>query len=275
MRTPPFLPFRSGPPVFAPKLAPISVDAWLRPDTEASWLEAKGALMRSQAEEVSVGLGQNLEAADEAGALVCAAIGGGEDGWASALERAAAAVSDDLCVLIRDGEAWRLGPAVVCAPTFWRLRDMVGRTLGGLHDAVPGGDPELAGRIARVFDGLRPELVLERFNWTVQVGADRFTPSSAPLKARAAEADLSQAGALLHLRVERQTLRKLPMSGAVLFTIRIVIDPLRAAIADPDDQRRFAAAWRGASPEVRRYKGWPAYDRLVGALVPEALDETA
>ena len=36
------------------------------------------------------------------------------------------------------------------------------------------------------------------------------------------------------LRVERQTLRKLPETGAILFTVRIYVDPLAALERHPD-----------------------------------------
>lgn len=273
MRTPPYLPFRTGPPLFAPRLSPISQARWLTPDSEAAALPEKRALMRSQRGAVVAGLAFAREAAEEAAALVQEAVGETAEAWPSAFEAAAALVSDDLCVMTPEDEGWRLGPAVVCAPTFWRLSEMSGRTLAGLHGPVPDGDPRLAARIARVFSGLRPDWVLERFNWTVQAGGARYTPSSAPLKARAAAAGPEEAASLLHLRVERQTVRKLPQTGAVLFTIRIAIDPLTAALTEPADRVAFAKAWREASPQARAYKGWAVYDHLVRAVAPESLDE--
>ena len=76
---------------------------------------------------------------------------------------------------------------------------------------VKGANPGMVSRIHRMFDAIQPGQVLERFNWTVQPGTARVTPSQAPFKARAAE--LPEAGALdaLWLRVERQTISKLPM----------------------------------------------------------------
>jgi hypothetical protein len=125
-------------------------------------------------------------------------------------------------------------------------------------------------RIHRMFDAIQPGQVLERFNWTVQPAPDRFTPDQAPFKKRAAE--LPAAGALdaLWLRVERQTISRLPESGAVAFTIRIAIDPLRAALAAPGQAAAFGAAWDAIDPVLADYKGWPHYERLVRAALIEA-----
>ncbi len=43
------------------------------------------------------------------------------------------------------------------------------------------------------------------------------------------------------MRVERQTLRKMPGSGDILFTIRIYLDPLKAILSQPDAARLSAA----------------------------------
>lgn len=273
MRTPPYLPFLSGPLSLAPGLRPIAPEAWLCPDTEADALDAKRALMRTRRGEVFGARAGSEAAAEELAAAVHSAAGPAAGDWPGALEGAASAVSDDLCLLMKDaGGLWRLEAGSLCAPTFWRLDEKLGEPLGGLHGPVPGANPGMVGRIHRMFDALRPRQVLERFNWTVQPGADRFTPSQAPFKARAAEMDEGEALDGLWLRVERQTISKLAASGAVVFTIRVAIDPLRAALAGPGHLQAFRAAWDGIDPVLAEYKGWPHYQRLVRAALAQARD---
>ncbi|KCZ83928.1 hypothetical protein HHI_17528 [Hyphomonas hirschiana VP5] len=271
MRRPPYLPFLSGPLSLAPGLKPIAPEAWLSPDTEAHVLEEKRALMRARRGEVYGARDGSELAALEAAAAVHGVAGPAVGDWPSALEGAASAVSDDLCVLIKDSDdLWRLEAASLCAPTFWRLDEKLGEPLGGLHGPVPGANPGLVSRIHRMFDALRPGQVLERFNWTVQPGTERFTPSQAAFKALAGGMD--EAGALdgLWLRVERQTISKLEISGAVVFTIRVAIDPLRAALDGPGQAEAFRAAWEGIDPVLADYKGWPHYQRLVHAALAQA-----
>lgn len=273
MRTPPYLPFLSGPLSLAPGLRPIAPETWLCPDTEADALEEKRALMRTRRGEVFGALGGSEAAAEELASAVHSAAGAAGGDWPSALEAAASVVSDDLCLLMKDAEGlWRLEAGSLCAPTFWRLDEKLGEPLGGLHGPVPGVNPGMVGRIHRMFDALRPGQVLERFNWTVQPGTERFTPSQAAFKARAAE--MGERGALdgLWLRVERQTISKLAVSGAVVFTIRVAIDPLRAALAGPGHHQAFRAAWDGIDPVLAEYKGWPHYQSLVRAALAQARD---
>lgn len=273
MRQPPYLPFLAGALSLAPGLKPIPPETWLDPDTEAEgWLAEKRALMRARRADV-FGAAPASEAAmrEAADAVLAAAPGAPEGDWETPLEHAASAVSDDLCLLMRDGEGfWRLEAGSLCAPTFWRLSEKIGQPLSGLHDPVPGANPGMVGRIHRMFDALRPGQVLERFNWTVQPGTERFTPSQAPFKTRAAQMGRDGALDALWLRVERQTISKLPETGAVIFTIRVTIDPLRAALGGAGHAAAFRAAWEGIDPVLAEYKGWPHYQLLVMAALAEA-----
>lgn len=268
MRTPPYLPFLAGPASLAPGLRPLPPERLIDPDTEAdAWLPEKRRLMRERRAEVFASTLPEAALAEAAG-HVTAHLPPSEEDWPTPLEAAAARVSDDLCLLQRGEDGlWRLQAASLVAPTYWLLSEKVGEPLAGLHDPVPGANPGLVSRIARMFDALRPGQVLERFNWTIQAGDARFTPSAAPLKALAAETPDAAALDVLHLRVERQTISKLAGSGLLLFTIRIAVDPLAAALSAPENAAAFRAAWEGTDPALAAYKGWPAYDRLVRAAL--------
>lgn len=269
MRRPPNLPFLAGPPDFMVGLHPIPLESWLLPDWEAACLPAKRALLNSRSEQVCAALEGAQEAALEAGALMVGA---------ASLEEAAACVSDDPVILQkRDGE-WRATAMVLCAPTFFSAQEAIGKSLGALHGPVPDvlGPNEtqgLAQRVARIFDALAPDTVLERFNWTVQPGPERYTPQAQPVFERAAKLGAESAADLLHLRVERQTIRKLPESQAVLFCIRVSIDPLRDALAQSGARALFAQAWESAPLRVRQYKRWPMLDPAMAVLL-QRLEES-
>jgi hypothetical protein len=277
-RRPPYLPFLSGPALVAPRLSPIRAEDWLLPDSEAEiWLGPKRDLMHKQRDRVfaiAPGLEDDpMETPRRAMQQVAEAVSAHvphTTGWPTPLETAAAGVSDDLCVLMRGPDGlWRLVAASVCAPTFWTLNEVIGKPLGAIHQSVPGGDPELARRISRVFDGLEEGLVLERFNWTVQAGEARYTPTSEPLKRLAERTGAAAASSVLHLRVERQTVRKLGRLDAslIVFTIRVAVDPLAPILEETGMKAAFKSAWDGTEETLAQYKGWASYDHLVRALV--------
>jgi len=255
---PPWRPWRTGPPRFAVALKPIAAERWLLPETEPEALIER-RLRLKRPEDVFRETLSSRPAQHELACLIAEHIGAGA--LAAGADRApllsaAWAVSDDLVVMERDAAGWRVSAIVLCQPTFFSIDEAFGRDLAALHDPVPGG-AELAGRTARIFDHLAPGAVLERFNWTLQHGAERFTPSAEPLRARVA-AFGAKAGEGLHVRVERQTIRRLPQTGAIVFTIRVSLDPLSALPAP--ERPLIAEAWRTASGEARAYKGWQSLD---------------
>lgn len=227
------------------------------PDSEAkSWLRDKCLIMKMMRDDVVAG-DTDSEAAEETLRLILSSTGHiSNQEMPSALEEAASIVSDDLCILEAHGDDdWRFTAGVLCAPTYWTLSERIGLDLAALHAPVPGGDPLLANRIARVFSGLRPDFVLERFNWTIQPSEKKYTPDRPTVNGKTFDD--------LHLRVERQTVRKLSKSGAILFCIRVSVDPLRPILKDPIVREAFEDAWLGAGADVRRYKHWRELEVLV------------
>ena len=128
---------------------------------------------------------------------------------------------------------------------------------------MPGFGERFLARVTRIFDALRPGLVLERRNWTVTNTQALFAPRSVPVRAKAALIDPGQAGSALYIRMERQTLRRLPRTGGAVFTIRIWSHPLDALRLDPERLAAFDKAWRQAAPAFARYKGFGLYAPLV------------
>ena len=66
-------------------------------------------------------------------------------------------------------------------------------------------------------------------------------------------ANPERAGDLLWIRVERQTLSRLPNSRAVAFSLRTYCDPLSSILSDLESVRAILALLRGYSTERLKY----------------------
>ena len=151
----------------------------------------------------------------------------------SALHAASLLVQEDLILMRRAGDGWRLAAGALCFPSSWILREKFGQPLQDIHAPVPGfgRGTRNADVIQRMFDNLKVEQPVQRLNWSLQSRHELYYPLSdlqrnARVNQRPSKFGDLAAVARGFVRVERQTLRKLPLSGDILFTIRIYLDPL-------------------------------------------------
>ena len=176
---------------------------------------------------------------------------------AGALADLATLAQEDFCLLQRreDGQ-YALTAAMLCFPAHWRLAEKLGQPFRGIHGPVPGFEARLAGAAERFLANLAVERPVWRANWSVVEDPELFHPH-----ARVPRQDLTpeQAGEQLWLRVERQTLRRLPQTGAVVFTIRTLVRPLAEIAADAAVARAMAARLRELEPGMAGYKGLPGF----------------
>ena len=162
---------------------------------------------------------------------------------------AASLVQEDLVIMQKGDDSWRLTAASLSFPSSWHLREKFGKPLHEVHAPVPafGKGTRNAGLIERIFDNLRPEQPVIRWNWSIHDDDALFhPPAGRPY----------DFGRGAFLRLERQTLRKLPRTGAILFTIRIHLNPLEIFANHPPDLARQLAGQLAAMDAAQlAYKG--------------------
>ena len=205
---------------------PVEIANWLLRDAEFDLtVQLKKKLLATRRNEV-VGLQPGGdEVAQEAAQLVSA--------WAGvelastgidALVEASLLVADDLAVLqpvkSHDGsEQLLLNAAVVCCPSRWMLSEKMGNNMLAIHEPVAKYADHVGAAVDTYFQRLTVEKPVWRSNWIIQDHPALFQPQipSGPLVKTPDE---------LWIRMERQTLRRLPKTGGILFTIRGYQQPL-------------------------------------------------
>jgi hypothetical protein len=271
----PYLPFTGGDYKLGMGLKPLAAEDWIEPDDGfAAYLARKRELLATRHDEVFAALPAATAAASELLAMLsrhlvaCHPSLFGAEGdrlvnkvtgeeWNIAdpelhpLELAGRLVQEDFCVLLPAGATHLLSAACLCFPSRWRLADKLGHGLAEIHGPVPGYQQRLATPVDRFLGLLQPDKPVWRLNWLVHDDPSLFqprrTPPTVPITA-------DNAGDRLWLRVERQTLRRLPVSGSVIFTIRTHITPLGVAIDRPDIATDLATSIRTMPVEMRDYR---------------------
>jgi hypothetical protein len=187
------------------------------------------------------------------------------------LLRAGLLIQDDLVIMMKREAGWSIAAAHLSFPSSWSLAEKFDRPMEAVHEHVPGfaAGTRNAVMINRIFDNLLPDQPAERFNWSINWKEKLFHPETG----RDDQALPDQAV----VRVERQTLTKLPETSAIVFTIRIYLDPISLFRNHPDGTRlagALANQLEGLTEPQLRYKGLDRQrSRLVARLRQDAASE--
>ena len=113
----------------------------------------------------------------------------------------------------------------------------------------------------RLFDKLRIDRPVARLNWSVVDDPTLFQPTGRGNPNARGKLTADNAGERLWVRMERQTLRRLPKSKDILFTIRIHRAALEDAAGVPEVARLLHGALETLGAPMTGYKS-------LGALKP-------
>lgn len=143
-------------------------------------------------------------------------------------------VQEDLCILEKPAGAAEhvLSAAILCFPASWTLSEKIGRPLGAIHGPVESYTADMALRVQRMFDAIRPGRPIWRQNALLYASPDLHQPRS--------EADPRNERHVVtpYLRSEKQCLLRLPRTGAILFSIHTYVLPVDALTAEQVDALR-------------------------------------
>jgi dimethylamine monooxygenase subunit A len=147
--------------------------------------------------------------------------------------------------------------------SFHQLPEKLGQSMSFIHAPVPEYEKQLHRTLDITFSKLlKVEAPMWRNNWGLAGSGGLEEPwlryGSSPAKQHpdfiAASFTYTDVEAM-YLQVEYQTIRRLPASGYLLFTIRTMADPMSSLKQTPKAAACLAKSIRGMSFNMRVYKG--------------------
>ena len=237
---------------------PLDPSQWVSVHDEdwAPTIAMKRALIAERPQEVVACLQGSKEACDEvaAGIFSSLQLPPTHESGLDALVDAALHVADDLCVLMPDDNGVpRLAAAVLCAPNRWRLAEKIGGTMSAIHEPVARYVDDLESPVNAMLMRLSVEKPVWRINWGISNHPSLFQPDIPP-------ATLDMDAADMWFRVEWQTLRRLPLTGGILFTIRTYVEKLSDFVErDPQLVQDIAELVNKIPENVAVYKSIAPY----------------
>lgn len=250
-------------------IKPLRWENWIEIDEKySSFLERKKQLLRNQrstvlivqpeAEEFCFELHEKLKTHLQAHApqidLGFAAPISGE----AALAELSQWVQEDWC-LLSPAAPYPLVAGAVCFPSRWSLADKMGKSPELVHAPVPDFQKLLA-PTKNFLEKITADRPMWRLNWTIHDSDELFCPGPHSSGKSLSENDVIQN---CFLRVERQTLCRLPRTGAIAFSIRTHLNPLSEVIDSAERREMLRGSLFGLPEETAAYRGMAPF---LGAL---------
>ena len=178
-------------------------------------------------------------------------------------------VQEDL-LLLANVESLPLIAGHLCFPNDWCIQEKMGKSFLNIHAPVPLFASSLGRSSSLLLERLKVGRPVWRVNWAFKLTPQlTLTPTIMHALRETSLEGLTREniGERCMLRVERQTLSRLPHTRAILFTVHTYQTLLASIASDVAKARRMANVIRTTPDEMLDYKGMtPFMDRLLAYL---------
>ena len=163
-------------------------------------------------------------------------------------------VQEDLCLMAPGPDGYTLEAASLCFPARWRLMDKMGLPMSGIHKPVPDYSEKLSRPVDSFFNRIDVDRPVWRVNWSLTTDPTMFQPVRQKHSASELSITSKNAGDKVYMRCERQTLRRLPDTGWILFTIKTYLDKVSNLHKYPKETQNLSSLLRSAPTTLLSYK---------------------
>ncbi|OHW95224.1 alpha-mannosyltransferase [Colletotrichum incanum] len=166
-------------------------------------------------------------------------------------------VPEDFGIMIRDHETGRyvLRAGMVCSSVGWKISEKMGMGLPGIHKIVPDYKEKMEFSMDRFFTKMPTNRPIQRGSWGLEMGQPLFLPSEHPAFAHRESQNPNLKPEDVYLRVDWQTLRRLPLSGAVVFNFKALFTPLSEFKDEPYIPSIVLKVLNEGKESILKYKG--------------------
>jgi len=131
-------------------------------------------------------------------------------------------IQEDLLILHWDNtlEEHILEGGVLCFPALWTLREKINKPLSRIHKPVANYNDKITRSVQRMFNNLKVDKPIWRANWYLYNDPELFSPLSEEFS-HTTKKEYFEGN--FWVRVERQTLKRLPVTNAIIFGIHTYV----------------------------------------------------
>ncbi|WAO94724.1 Hypothetical protein NCS54_01232100 [Fusarium falciforme] len=144
-------------------------------------------------------------------------------------------VPEDFAMVLRDPATgvYHFRAGIACTSQGWSVGTKIGQDLREMHGPVPDYQKQMAVSMDRFFAKMPTDKPIERGSWALPRGETYFVLPGAGYNPNPVEEDPTVKEDECHMRVDWQTLRRLPVSGAIVFNFKAMFYPVSDLRGDP------------------------------------------
>ena len=170
------------------------------------------------------------------------------------LDLAGRIIQEDLVIMESSPNGYILTAASECFRLRWNLQEKMGQPLAKIHSPVPGYDKKLQRPMDNLFARITVKNPIWRMNWSIVDDPIMLLEQFNPDLEIDPRITTDNAGENLWLRMERQCLRRLPQTEAIVFFTHTYIHPLSVLTQLPGSATALIAAIENMPTEMQNYK---------------------
>lgn len=207
-------------------------------------------------------------------------------------------VPEDFAITLRDPDTGRycFRAGVICSSVGWNLGEKMGLGLPAIHKIVPDYKEKMEFSMdryvrlprhaspqtntPRFFTKMPANYPIQRGSWGLEAGQPLFLPADHPDFAHRETQSPSLKPEDLHLRVDWQTLRRMPLSGGIVFNFKALFTPMTEFRDEPyvpsivlkilnegkENLMKYKGTWHVehvAKPMMEEYERWQVETGLI------------
>lgn len=178
-------------------------------------------------------------------------------------------VPEDFAIMIRDPTTgiYSFRGGMIMSALGWNLGSKIGLKLHEIHAPIPEYKEKMQFSMDRYFAKKPTEKAIQRGSWGFEIDQPLYMPPGDPHEQLREIQNPEHTIDRCHLRVDWQTLRRLPLSGAVVFNFKGLFTPVMEFRDEPYIPSLILKVLKEGKPNIMEYKNtWHTEHVVIPAL---------
>lgn len=166
-------------------------------------------------------------------------------------------IPEDFLITQQDNETglYRLTAGVACSAVGWDIGEKMGKPLNQIHTPVPDYKEKSEFSMDRYFSKMPCDKPIQRGSWDIVVGQPLFLQTNEPGWKVHTQEDPNLSLSDIYLRVDWQTLRRMPQSRAIVFNFKAIFTPFASFRQEPYIPKVLLKVLLEGKKSLLEYKG--------------------